>query len=63
MALTLSHSKGTRLNSKPESLKEAIIQSSCEQQEAAATYLASMLDWSMLDCFREDQETMEEPKN
>jgi hypothetical protein len=33
------------------------------QQLATATYSASVLDWSTLDCLREDQNTKEEPKN
>jgi hypothetical protein len=39
-----------------------VIQSSWEQQLAAATYSASIVDWATLDCLREDQETSEEPK-
>jgi hypothetical protein len=34
----------------------------CEQQ-LAAEHSTSMVDWAMLDCLREDQETREEPKN
>jgi len=44
MALVLSQSKGTRLNSNPKSLKVAIIQNNWEQQVAATTYTASMVD-------------------
>jgi hypothetical protein len=28
-----------------------------------ATYSASVVDWTTLDCLREDQETSEEPRN
>jgi hypothetical protein len=40
-----------------------VIQSSWEQQLAAATYSASVVDWATLECLREDQETSEEPQN
>jgi hypothetical protein len=63
VALVLSQNKGTRLNSNPKSLKVAIIQSNWEQQAATATYSASMVDWAMLDCLREDQETREDLRN
>jgi hypothetical protein len=63
IALVLSQNKGTRLNSNPKSLKVVIIPSNWEQQAAAATYLASVVDWMMLDCLREDQDTREDPRN
>jgi hypothetical protein len=63
MALMLSHMRGTWEHSSPKSLSVYVIQSSCEQQLAAATYSASMVDWATLDCLREDQETSVEPKN
>ncbi len=34
----------------------------CEQQLAAATYSASVVDWAALDCLREDQQIKEVPK-
>jgi hypothetical protein len=40
-----------------------VIQRSWEQQLAAATYSASVVDWATLDCLREDQDTKEDPKN
>jgi hypothetical protein len=46
-----------------DTLRVAIIQSNWEQQVAVATYLASMVDWVMLDCLREDQNTREDPRN
>jgi hypothetical protein len=63
MALVLSHMRGTWEHSSPKSLSVYVIQSSCEQQLAAATYSASMVDWATQDCLQEDQETSEEPKN
>jgi hypothetical protein len=39
-----------------------VIQSSWDQQLAAATYSASMIDWATFDCLRDDQETSEEPR-
>ena len=62
MALVLLQSKGTRLNSNPKFLRVAIIQSSWEQQVAAATYSTSVVDWATLDCLREDQDTREDTK-
>jgi hypothetical protein len=50
IALVLSKNKGTRLNSNPNSLRVAIIQSNWEQQAATATYSASVVDWATLDC-------------
>jgi hypothetical protein len=63
MALVLSHMRGTWEHSSPKSLSVYVIQSSCEQQLAAPTYSAYVVDWATLDCLREDQETSEEPKN
>ena len=63
MVLEVSQNKGTRLNSNPKYLRVAIIQSNWEQQTAAATYSASMVDWAMLDYLREDQDTREDPRN
>jgi hypothetical protein len=40
-----------------------VIQSICEQQLAAATYPASVVDWATLDCLQQDQETSEDPRN
>jgi hypothetical protein len=40
-----------------------VIQWSWEQQLAAATYSASVVDWATLDYLREDQDSKEEPKN
>jgi hypothetical protein len=50
-------------HSSPKSLSVYVIQSSCEQQLAAATYSASVVDWATLDCLRADQETSKEPRN
>jgi hypothetical protein len=44
MALVLSHKRGTWEHSSPKSLSVYVIQSSCEQQLAAATYSASVVD-------------------
>jgi hypothetical protein len=63
MALVLSHMRGTWEHSSPKSFSVYVIQSCCEQQLAAATYSASMVDLATLDCLREDHETSEEPKN
>jgi hypothetical protein len=63
MALVLSHMRGTWEHSSPKSLVMYVIQSSCEQQIAAATYSGSVVDWATLDCLREDQETSKEPRN
>jgi hypothetical protein len=56
MALMLSHMRGTWEHSSPKSLKVYVIQSSWEQQLAAATYSASVVDWATLDWLREDQQ-------
>jgi hypothetical protein len=63
MALVLSHWSGTWVYSSPKSLMVYVIQRILEQQLAAATYSASVVDWAILDCLREDQDTKEEPKN
>jgi hypothetical protein len=63
MALVLSQMRGTWEHSSPKSLSVYVIQSSCEQQLAATTYSAFVVDWVTLDCLREDQETSEDPKN
>jgi hypothetical protein len=63
MALVISHMRGTWEHSSPKPLSVYVIQSSCEQQLAAATYSASVIDWATLDYLREDQETSEDPKN
>jgi hypothetical protein len=44
MALVLSHMRGTWEHSSPKSLSVYVIQSSCEQQLAEATYSASAVD-------------------
>jgi hypothetical protein len=44
MALVLSHMRGTWEHSSPKSLRVYVIQSSWEQQIAAATYSASAVD-------------------
>jgi hypothetical protein len=63
MALVLSHWSGTCVYSSPKSLTVYVIQRSWEQQLAAVTYSASIVDWATLDCLREDQDTKEYPKN
>jgi hypothetical protein len=63
MALVLSHMRGTWEHSSPKSLGVYVIQSSCEQQLAAPTYSASVVDCATLDCLQEDQETSEDPRN
>jgi hypothetical protein len=63
MALVLSHWSGTWVYSPPKSLMVYEIQRSWEQQLAAATYSASVVDWATLDYLREDEDTKEEPKN
>jgi hypothetical protein len=63
MALVLSHWSGTCVYSSPKSLMVYEIQRRWEQQLAATTYSASVVDWATLDCLREDRDTKEEPKN
>jgi hypothetical protein len=60
MALVLSHWSGTWVYSSPKSLMVYVIQRSWEQQLAAATYSASVVDWATLDYLREDQDTKPE---
>jgi hypothetical protein len=55
MALVLSHMRGTLSNLTPKSLMVCTIQRIYEQQLAAATYSASVVDCTTEDCFREDQ--------
>jgi hypothetical protein len=55
MALVLSHMKGTWEHSSPKSLNVYVIQSNCEQQLAAKTYSASVVDWATVDCLRRSQ--------
>jgi hypothetical protein len=62
MALVLPHMRGTWEHFSPKSLSVYVIQSSWEQQLAAAKYSTSVVDWATLDCLREDQETSEDPK-
>jgi hypothetical protein len=40
-----------------------VIQRSWEQQLAAATYSASVVDLATLDCLQEDHDTKVDPKN
>jgi hypothetical protein len=63
MVRELSHRSGTWVYSSTKSLMVYVIQRSWEQQLAAGTYSASVVDWATLDCLREDQETKDEPKN
>jgi hypothetical protein len=63
MALVLSQRSGIWVHSSPKSLKVYEIHNSWEQQLAAATYSASVVDWATLDCLREDHETNEDPRN
>jgi hypothetical protein len=63
IALVLSHWSGTSIYSSPKSLMVYVIQKSWEQQLAAATYSASVVDWATLDCLGEDQDTKVDPKN
>jgi hypothetical protein len=60
MALVLSQRSGIWVHSSPKSLKVYEIHYSWEQQLAAATYSASVVDWATLDCLREDHETNED---
>jgi hypothetical protein len=63
MALVLSHWSGTWVYSSPKSLMVYVIQRSFEQQLAAATYSALVLDGATLDSLWKDQDTKEDPKN
>jgi hypothetical protein len=58
----LSHMRGTLSNLTPKSLIVCTIQRICEQQLAAATYLASVVDYATEDYFREDQQIREDPR-
>jgi hypothetical protein len=51
MALVLSHMRGTLSNLTPNSLMVCTIQRICEQQLAAATYSASVVNYATEDCF------------
>jgi hypothetical protein len=51
MALVLSHMRGTLSNLTPKCLMVCTIQRICEQQLAAATYLASVVDCATEDYF------------
>jgi hypothetical protein len=51
MALVLSHMRGTLSNLTPNSLMVCTIQRICEQQLAAATYSASVVNYAIEDCF------------
>jgi hypothetical protein len=62
MALVLSHMRGTLSNLTPKSLMVCTIQRICEQQLAAATDSASVVDCATADCFREDQQIREDPR-
>jgi hypothetical protein len=63
MALVLSHWSGSWVYSSPKPLIVYVIQRSWEQQLAAATYSASVVEWAALDCLQEDQDTKEDTKN
>jgi hypothetical protein len=63
MALVLSHWSGTWVYSSPKSLLVYVIQRSWQQQLAAATYSASVVDWATLDYLQENQDTKEDPRN
>jgi hypothetical protein len=54
MAMVLSHWSGTWVYSSPKSLMVYEIQRSWEQQLAAATYSASVVDCATLHCLGED---------
>jgi hypothetical protein len=63
MALVLSHWSGTWVYFSSKSLMVYVIQRSWEQQLAAATYSASVVDWATPECLREDQDTKEDPES
>jgi hypothetical protein len=63
MALVLSRWCGTWVYSSPKSLMAYEIQRSWEQQLAAATYSASIVDWGTPNYLQEDQDTKEESRN
>jgi hypothetical protein len=62
MAPVLSHWCGTWVYSSPKSLMVYVIQRSWEQELAAATYSAYVVDWATLNCLREDQDTKKDSK-
>jgi hypothetical protein len=62
MALVLSHMRGTLSNLTPQSLMVCTIQRICEQQLAAATYSASVVDCATEDYFREDHQMREDTR-
>jgi hypothetical protein len=62
MALVLSHMRETLSNLTSKSLIVCTIQRICEQQLAAAIYSASVVDCATEDCFRENQQTREDPR-
>jgi hypothetical protein len=62
MALVLSHMRRTLSNLTPKSLMVCTIQRICKQQLAAATYSTSVVDCATEDCFREEQQTREDPR-
>jgi hypothetical protein len=63
MTLVLSYMRGIWVHSSLKSHIVYVIQSNWEQQLAAATYSAFVVDWATLDCLREDQEKSELRKN
>jgi hypothetical protein len=60
--LVLSYKTGTLSNLTPKSLIVCTIQRICEQQLAAATYSASVVDCATEDCFWEVQQMREDPR-
>jgi hypothetical protein len=56
----LSHMRGTLSNLTPKSLMVCTIQRIYEQQLAVAIYSASVMDCTIEDYFREDQQTRED---
>jgi hypothetical protein len=54
--------EGTFLNLTLKSLMVCTIQRFCEQQLAATTYSASVVDYATEDCFWEDQQMREDPR-
>jgi hypothetical protein len=62
MALMLSHMRGTLSNLTPKSLIVCTIQRICEQQLAAATYSASVVDCATENYFQKDQQMREDPR-
>jgi hypothetical protein len=62
MVLVLSHIRETLSNLTPRSLMVCTIHEIWEQQLAAVTYSASVVDWETEDCFWEDQQMREDPR-